>query len=317
MASGNLIVALAKVLIAAAWADGELITEEVNIMKDLLFRLPRANSNNDNSFYTATEWAEIEMYLESPVLPEERARLIEDLSEAIQTPEDKAMVIDALDELIRADGIVSIEDDIVVGEIQTAIDDVNFGFFGQLSKLLAGPRQRRSQALADAPNREKYLDDFIHNKVYYGVRRRLDLGEGVDIDIDDLRLRRLSAVGGLLARVAQVDLPVTEDEVARIVELLQEYWYLEVAEAVFVAEVAISEVSPSMDTVRLVREIYSAVQPEQVPAFLDLLFAVALADGHVSSGEMDEIYEVSRSLGLAHRTFIDAKMKVPAELRDG
>ena len=69
-------------------------------------------------------------------------------------------------------------------------------------------------------------------------------------------------------------------------------------------------------TVRLVREIYSAVQPEQVSDFLDLLFAVALADSHVSNGEMDEIYEMSRSLGLAHRTFIDAKLKVPAELRD-
>jgi tellurite resistance protein len=71
-----------------------------------------------------------------------------------------------------------------------------------------------------------------------------------------------------------------------------------------------------MDTVRLVREIYSAVQPEQVADFLDLLFAVALADGHVSNGELDAIYEISRSLGLAHRTFIDAKLKVPADLRD-
>lgn len=316
MASGNLIVALAKVLIAAAWADGELDNEEVNIMKDLLFHLPRASSSNGNSFYTATEWAEIEMYIDSPVPPEERARLIEDLRESLKTPEDRTMALDALDELIRADGIVSIEDDFVVAEIQAAINDVDFGFFGQMSRLLAGPRQRRSQALADAPNREKYLDDFIHNKVYYGVRRRLDLGEGVEIDIDDLRLRRLSAVGGLLARVAQVDLPVTEAEIVKIIELLEEFWQLSHAEAVFVAEVAVSEISPSMDTVRLVREIYSAVQPEQVSDFLNLLFAVALADGHVSNGEMDEIYEMSRSLGLAHRTFIDAKLKVPAELRD-
>jgi tellurite resistance protein len=83
-----------------------------------------------------------------------------------------------------------------------------------------------------------------------------------------------------------------------------------------VAEVAVSEVSPNMDSVRLAREIHSAVQPEQVPAFLDLLFAVAGADGYVSNDEMDVIYEISRSLGHPHKTFIDAKMKIPVDQRE-
>ena len=170
--------------------------------------------------------------------------------------------------------------------------------------------------MADAPNREKYLDEFINNKVYYGVRQRLDLGAGVDIDIDDVRLRRLSAVGGLLARIAQVDLDVTDDEFDKIVEMLQKYWELTQTEAVFVAEVAVSEISPDMDSIRLTREIHSAVQPEQVPAFYDLLFGVAGADGYVSDDEMDVIYKISRSLGHSHKTFIDAKMKIPAELRE-
>ncbi|MCB0070781.1 MAG: TerB family tellurite resistance protein, partial [Caldilineaceae bacterium] len=56
--------------------------------------------------------------------------------------------------------------------------------------------------------------------------------------------------------------------------------------------------------------------PEQVELFLDLLFAVAAADGFVSSAEMDVIYEIARSLGLPHKSFIDAKLKVPADQRD-
>jgi uncharacterized tellurite resistance protein B-like protein len=147
------------------------------------------------------------------------------------------------------------------------------------------------------------------------VRRRLDLGEGVPIGIDDVRLRQLSAVGGLMARVAEVDLDVTDTEVDKIVEQLRVFWGLSQAEAVFVTEVALSEVSPSMDLLRLVRELYSSVQPEQVEVFLDLLFAVAAADGFVSDDEMDVIYEIARSLGLPHKSFIDAKLKVPAEQR--
>ncbi|MCB9160702.1 MAG: TerB family tellurite resistance protein [Caldilineaceae bacterium] len=315
MASGSLIVALAKVLIAAAWADNDLDVEEVNIMKDLLFRLPR--SANDAQFaYTATEWAEIEMYLESPVTEAERARLIADLQHELHSPADRQLALQALDDLVHADGFVSAEDQAVVAEIREAIDGIDFGFFGQLSRLLNGPRARRAEALAAAPNREIYLEDFIHNKVYYGVRRRLDLGEGVPIDIEDTRLRQLSAVGGLMARVAEVDLDVTDAEFDAIVAQLRHFWGLTQPEAVFVTEVALSEVSPTMDMLRLVRELYSSVQPEQVELFLDLLFAVAAADGFVSSAEMDVIYEIARSLGLPHKSFIDAKLKVPADQRD-
>lgn len=314
MASGTLIVALAKVLIAAAWADNDLDVEEVNIMKDLLFRLPR--SANDGQFaYTANEWAEIEMYIESPVADAERARLISDLQQELHAPADRELVLRALDDLVHADGVVSDEDRAVVEEIREAIGEIDFGFFGQLSRLLSGSRTRRAHALADAPNREIYFDEFIHNKVYYGVRRRLDLGEGVPIDIEDMRLRQLSAVGGLMARVAEVDLDVTDAEFDKIVEQLRVFWGLSQAEAVFVTEVALSEVSPSMDLLRLVRELYSSVQPEQVEVFLDLLFAVAAADGFVSDDEMDVIYEIARSLGLPHKSFIDAKLKVPAEQR--
>lgn len=315
MQSKNLIVSLAKVLIATAWADGELNNDEVNIMKDLLYQLP-SGATQSNTFYTAREWSEIEMYLDSPVPPAERARLIDELQAALQTDQDKELVLNALDELVRADGVISSEDEAVIDEIRASLDDVSFSLFGKLSNLLGGSRQRREETMADAPNREKYLDEFINNKVYYGVRRRLDLGEGVDIDIDDIRLRRLSAVGGLLARVAQIDLDVTDDEFNKIVELLQKYWELTQTEAVFVAEVAMSEVSPNMDSIRLAREIHSAVQPEQVPAFFDLLFGVAGADGYVSNEEMDAIYEISRSLGQSHKSFIEAKMKIPADQRE-
>jgi len=44
----KLIITLAKVLIAGAWADGELTNEEINCVKDLMFNLPELN---------ATQWA--------------------------------------------------------------------------------------------------------------------------------------------------------------------------------------------------------------------------------------------------------------------
>ncbi len=314
MNNHELIVALAKVLIAAAWADGHLDTNEVNIMKDLLFQLPRA-MRDTNMQYTAVEWAEIEMYLEAPVPEAERARLIDDLQAQITSTSDKQLVLDALDQLVRADGVVSQEDETVVEEIRQAVDAIDYGIFSQLARLLTGPRSRRSEALASAPNRERYMDEFLNNKVYYGVRRRLELGEMEPINLDESRLRRLSALGGIMARVAQVDGVVTDDEFARMVEILEDGWGLNRTESTFVTEVAVNEVTPTMDAVRLVRDVYSAVPHERADELLDLLFAVAAADGYVTDAEIDAIYSVTRALGLSHRQFIEAKVRIPAEKR--
>jgi len=317
MGNNALIVALAKVLIAAAWADGELDTKEINVMKDLLFRLTRMN-NRSGMQYTATEWAQIEMYIEAPVTPAERARLIDDLRAHINTPADKQLVFDALDDLAHADGAVSPEDEAVIQEVRDSIDHMDDGgFFNQLSQIFKGSRQRREATLVDAPNREQYLGDFINNKVYYGVRRRLDLGDQARIDLPDEQLRRLAALGGVMARVAQVDLNVTDQEFDSMVAALQGNWDLSREEATFVAEVAVSEVAPTMDTVRLVRDVSSSVPPDKADALLDTLFAVAAADGYVTSDEMDAIYSISRSLSLSHRNFIDAKLRIPADKREG
>ena len=76
MRDEQLIMTLAKVLIASAWADGELTNDEVNCIKDLMFNLPEV---------TATQWAELDIYMDSPVGEAERARLIGDLEEAVSS----------------------------------------------------------------------------------------------------------------------------------------------------------------------------------------------------------------------------------------
>jgi uncharacterized tellurite resistance protein B-like protein len=306
----NLILTLAKVIIAAAWADGEMTLEEINSLKDLLFRLPRAGGTQ----LSGREWARLEMYIESPVGAAERARLVEELQAALQTPKDRALALSALEDLIQADGVVTDEERAVAEEIKTAVEAVDLGMIGQLGRLIRGSVQRRSQAVADAPNREKYFEDFIKNKVYYAVRQRLNLGE-VDLDIPEGDLRKLSLAGGLMARVAHVDREVTEDEFDMMVHALQAGWDITREAAAFVAEVAVSEVGAELDYFRLTREFSTSITEDERVRFLDVLFAVADADGHVSHDEIEEIRRIARSLNLTHKQFIGAKLKIPRERR--
>lgn len=314
MAERDLILSLAKVLIAAAWADHELTTEEQESLQDLLFRLPESYETG-NRRLNSKEWALLEMYMAAPVGEEERALLIHELQESLHTSEELALVQQALDDLIQADGLISPQEQVVRDEVQAALESADVGLLGSLTRLLRGPLARRTDAVENAPNRALYFDDFVRNRVYYAVRQRMDEDDAA-LYLPDDTLRRLSAIGGLMARVAHVDQEVTDAEFDTMVERLQSALEISQNEAMFVAQVAVDEVTPEMDFLRLTRELAGTITPEEGARVLDLLFAVADADGMVSTAEIEEIYTISYNLNLAHGDFIGAKMKIPGEQRE-
>ena len=61
---------LAKLMIAVSWADGKIENAEVNALKEVLFSLPDLD---------AVEWAELEIYMDSPVGESERYLLLENV----------------------------------------------------------------------------------------------------------------------------------------------------------------------------------------------------------------------------------------------
>jgi uncharacterized tellurite resistance protein B-like protein len=302
MSKERLILALAKVLIAAAWADGKLSHDEVNSMKDLLWRLPQLS---------ARQWASLQMYIEMPVDEAERARLVAELRAAIRKPQDQALALAMLDEMMRADGQMTEDEEMVAAEIRAAIESVDVGLLARLVKDMTG---RRARAVANAPNREDYFEDFVKNKVYYGVRRRLDLGQ-MELELGEDVLRCLSLAGGIMAQVAHVNPDVTEAEVETMVGALQTYWHLTPDQAAFVAGVAVSETATRLDRYRLARRFAQTCNRQERAEFLDVLFAVAAADGFVTTEEIEEIRGIARSLKLTHREFIDAKLRIPVDQR--
>lgn len=305
MADSSLILTLGKVLVAAAWADHQVTLDEINSLKDLLFRLPEL---------TGREWASLEMYIDSPVGEAERKRLVEQLKQQLGSAADKRLALQALDDLVRAEGDARPEELEVVQAIQREIESVDTGLFGQLGRVVSGSLARRQASLESAPNREERFEDFIKNKVYYGLERRM-ARQGNEIDLPEHDLRLLCLAGGLMARVAHVDLKVTDDELQAMVGALQSAWDVTSAQAQFVAEVAVSEVGPDMDYYRLTRQFFEATDEAQRSEFLKVLFSVADADGKVSHEEIEEIRAISNSLRLTHKRFIEAKLTIPGERR--
>lgn len=313
MSDRTLIFTLAKVIVAAAWADGQVSREEVNSLKDLLFQLPRAGKEGGLQM-SGQEWQRLEMYIDQPIDAAERARLIADLQDALRSPRDRQLVRQALDEMVHIDGQITPEEEVIVAEVKQAIDAVNLNLFMQLGRMVGGAMARRT-AVADAPNRERQFEDFIKNKVFYAVSHRLHV-EQSKLDMPEADLRKLSLAGGLMAKVAHVDQDVSEAEFAAMVQALQTHWEVDEKTAVFITEVAISEAAKKLDHHRTVRQFASRTTPEERRHFLDVLFAVAVADGLAAYDEIEEIRAIARTLNLTREAFIEAKLKLPREQRE-
>jgi hypothetical protein len=84
MPDRNLILSLAKVAIATAWADGEITQKEINSVKEVLMRLPNSGGKSGPQL-AAREFAMLEMYARMPVADSERA-CWEELQAAKWTP---------------------------------------------------------------------------------------------------------------------------------------------------------------------------------------------------------------------------------------
>ena len=301
----NLMMTLGKVIAAAAWADGDVDLDEVNALKDMLLNLP----------LTILQWAELDIYIESPVGPEERARLVEDLRDALRSKADRDYALQILREVMEADGKVTEAEETVLRHIEAALNTREFGLFGEMTNLIDGPLRRRQQAIDNAPNREQHIEDFVKNRIYYEVRRRLELGEA-DLNIPDDQLRRLSLAGALMAQIAFVTREVDERERIAIAQAFQDVWSLNEKEARVIAEIATAKQSIEFDKMRLAREFLQVFSREEVLHFIDALFSVAAADGVATFDQIQEIRSISRSLLVGHEEFIEAKLKIPKDKRE-
>lgn len=314
MASRHLILTLAKVIIAAAWADGKIDEEEKNSLKDLLFQLPHVGHKQALQL-SGREWEMLELYMASPIDDAERERLVGQLQGALRRPADKKLAIEALENMIKADGEVTAEETAVFNELKQAIESVELNIFSQFSWLVGESVRRRTRVVANAPNREAHFDDFIKNRVYYAVSQRLNV-EQSSLNIPEKNLRKLSLAGGLLAKVAHVDQVVNPEEYEAIVHALVTEWDVDRETAVFIAEVAVMSVSNTMDPYRMMRQFVQATTRMERIRFLDVLFAIAAADGLATFDEIEEIRTLSRGLNLTNPEFIDAKIKVPRQNRE-
>jgi len=300
MADRELATELAKLLIASAWADGELGPEEINCLKDLIFTLGQ---------FSGEDWSRLQIYMDSPVSDKERRTLLDNVLAEIKTADDKEFVLKSLRRLFCADGVIDDKEMPVLNEFTQAVSGVKTDLFSRLSKMLTSTIDRRKSTYQSGLQREDRIDDFIKNTIYY----QLESEGKVPADLGAEKVRQLCLAAGLLARVANIDEDISVAERDAIKGVLSRSWGLSELEARAVTDICCHRILKGLDYFRLTRGFFECTTLDARRSFLVCLFKVANASDKVSNDEIEEIRRISDALKLTHADFIAAKLTISDE----
>jgi uncharacterized tellurite resistance protein B-like protein len=303
----ELVLQLGKLVIAAAWADGKLENDEINLLKELLFQVEGI---------TGEEWKLLEIYMASPVKPKEADRLLEEVIQAIRTESEKELVLRTLTDFLEDERGIGQEESEFLKVIREEIDSRKFGLFSHMGIRIRNFLTKRLRDQKKKANRETRFDDYIENTVYFLLKEE-EKTSGIKIDIPEEKLRKLCLGAGLMARVSWVDKEIDESERESIRTELQKIWRLNEMEAFVVTEVSCDSAMKGIDYHFLSYSFFNSTEEGERVEFIKTLFKIANSSNKTSVEEIEEIRKISRHLKVSHQEFIEAKLTIPREDRDG
>jgi len=307
MPDKSFILNLGKLMIAAAWADGELTNEEINALKELLFSLEDISGD---------DWKQLEMYMESPVTEKEREVLFERLLSQIKTEKDKKLVINKLKQLFSSDGKVTSEEASLLQEIEKVISKAGTTIFTQFSQALKSTMSKRTSALKSSSLRENNFEDYIKNTVYYDLQQKQKESK-INIDLPEKQLRKLSLATGLLSFVAQVDSDISDQEKNVMRDILIQDWNISGEQADLLVHISSERATKGLDFYRLSYSFFNCTTLDERKEFIKTLFKIANATDKTSREEIEEIRRIAQALKVSHQDFIEAKLTIPRKDRKG
>jgi uncharacterized tellurite resistance protein B-like protein len=297
MANTALIPALARALIAIAWADGKIHSEEETTVKEVLGLLPPMS---------AKEWAAIELYLLYPPSPSERAELIAQAVSQIRGADDRTTALDAVDSMLYADGVASAGEIEVAQQMRAAFAAVDVSIFATLGRTVGTFFQ-------GTPRREASIELWRANPVLYYLHAQSSIPNAANRP--EVVVAALASM--IMAQVVRVSATDAERERPVMVDALVRDWRVDQAQAALIVDAAMVVSRRDVDYHRISRELVAQTEEAQRMQLLDTLFMITNIVDHVSQEELDLIRVVANRLNLTQQQFIAAKLKIAPEDRRG
>ncbi len=289
----RLSLALAKVLVAAAWADGTIQPEERECFEDLLFLLPDLPTE---------QWPALKRLLNEAPSQGERAEAVAELKAAMAVEGSHDFVGYALDRMVRADGNVTEAEEALVQSVEAALASGK-GDDAALSGLLDGPLERRAESNRRAHGEGHDIEDYLARK-YDEYTKANTTPPFTRSD------QHKFVLGGILmARVVKADDRIDQEEKEIVSTFLRERWRLSEIDAERATEIALDDEVAGFDIIRVCRLFFELTTEAERVQFLDILFKVALVDGQLTDSEVHEVLNITANLKLEQSYFQQALLR--------
>ena len=118
------------------------------------------------------------------------------------------------------------------------------------------------------------------------------------------------ATGALLIEMMRTDVECTEGERAVVVAALRNKFELTPEETHDLVELAEAEADDAIDHYQFTALIKTGFSPEQKRRVVEYLWAVAYADENVDKHEEYLVRKIANLIGVSHKEFIEAKLRV-------
>ena len=290
-------IALGKILIAAAWVDGELNQQELNCLKSLILQFPDI---------TFEDWRKLKIYLAYPICKAEQNAIAEQFSKQVYLTEHRKAAWESLLSVLRADGRINLEEKKFAEDIDEALAENSENFLRKLKFFFFQHSIKDSNPWNTEPNsRDRFIHEFFDNPVYFLFRKAL-LKKDFNVPYSKPELQKVCLYSSLLCWISKVDSQITMPELRVIRTILTETCGLsdelakciqEVSFAIDINDLQLSELVGSL------RDVTTKVERN------DLFFALTkliIVDNHVSEKELECLRVVALYLEISEFVWVNA-----------
>ncbi len=270
--------ALGKVLIAAAWADGELDEHELEFLKHLVMQLPEVSFE---------DWRKLKAYLAYPVTSSERDGFVKEFVELALSRGRSEIAWSCLHRVLRAHGLDE-------PEAEEFHEDMNQAAMGSTSVFLEKLDFYVSQARMEARSgwndswsgREGFIHEFFDNPVYFVFRKTL-LKEDLAVAGSKLELQKICLFASILSWFAKLDGHLSMDESEFIIHCLVQKCKLEPRVASCMLRVASSVALSEVQLSNLCSSFAEEAEIQEREEVFSIISNLVILDRVLSSAELE------------------------------
>lgn len=299
MDSPEFSLALAKMLISAAWVDGEIQPAERDFLKDFVFSLPHVDEST---------WESLQTYFDEPIDDAERIFLLQELRRLLTRDTQLHLVTKSVRQVFLADGKVLPEEVKAARQITRILQGTEEDSDGEMANVMKAHLKRMATTYSASPFAKVGAEE---GKGFPESVSAFFAEQGLTIDVSESERDLICLIGCLLAVVANADgsLDPAEKQVAR--EYLLRRWKFSPEITNYIQQIMISDPARDLDLSIIVRRLYEATREEDRLLILKTVLAISAADGRILKEEIDECYRIARLLKLSNDEIENAMIHIP------